>query len=63
MNKKCNHEYFLESEKRDNFVDNSNDQETNMKWDNVKTFRCKFCLHKKEEKKPESRYVLYRSLR
>jgi hypothetical protein len=63
MSEECKHEYFLESETRENFVDNSNDQETNMRWDDVKTFRCKFCLHKVEERKPERRYILYRSLR
>jgi hypothetical protein len=63
VNKNCKHEYFLESEQRENFIDNSNNQETNMKWDNVKVFRCKFCLHKIEEREPEKRYTLYRSLR
>lgn len=63
MNKDCKHEYFLESETRENFKDYSNDQETNMNWDDVKTFRCKFCLNKVEERKPERRYTLYRNLR
>ena len=63
MKSKCKHEFFLEEEYRTITSDNSNDQCTDIRWVDHKIFRCKFCLHKVDEKENGKRYDLYRNNR